>query len=312
LLRVDTERRYLPRPEGWGLTPSKYQEKANMEKSEKNLIPKRLLGKTGDAVSILGLGGEGLLRTYGQGQEATSLIHRAIDLGLTYFESARAYAGSESYYGMALGERRKEIFLASKSHERTLDGALGHLEATLKNMKTDFLDLWMVHDVRTIKDIDQIFGPQGAIRAFESARRDKLVKWIGISGHRNPTILSRAIDLFPFDTVLIPINAAEPHYSSFAGEILPKAQAKGMGILGMKSFSRGVSVKIFGPDSSADFLRYALSQPVSTIVVGCDTIEQLEMNAKVAQAFRPMTIRDQNILLHKTKPYARELMYYKF
>ena len=282
-----------------------------MEKSEKNLIPKRLLGKTGDVVSILGLGGEGLLRTYGQGQEATSLIHRAIDLGLTYFESARAYAGSESYYGMALGERRKEIFLASKSHERTLDGALGHLEATLKNMKTNFLDLWMIHDVRTIKDIDQIFGPRGAIRAFESARRDKLVKWIGISGHRNPTILSRAIDLFPFDTVLIPINAAEPHYSSFAGEILPKAQAKGMGILGMKSFSRGVSVKIFGPDSSENFLRYALSQPVSTIVVGCDTIEQLEMNAKVAQVFRPMTKRDQDILLNKTKPYARELMYYK-
>jgi predicted aldo/keto reductase-like oxidoreductase len=282
-----------------------------MEKSEKNLIPKRLLGKTGAVVSILGLGGEGLLRTYGQGQEAASLIHRAIDLGLTYFESARAYAGSESYYGMALGERRKEIFLASKSHERTLDGALGHLEATLKNMKTDFLDLWMVHDVRTIKDIDQIFGPRGAIRAFESARRDKLVKWIGISGHRNPTILSRAIDLFPFDTVLIPINAAEPHYSSFAGEILPKAQAKGMGILGMKSFSRGVSVKIFGQESSEDFLRYALSQPVSTIVVGCDTMEQLEMNAKVAQAFRPMTKRDQDILLNKTKPYARELMYYK-
>jgi predicted aldo/keto reductase-like oxidoreductase len=212
---------------------------------------------------------------------------------------------------MALGERRKEIFLASKSHERTLDGALSHLEATLKNMKTDFLDLWMVHDVRTIKDIEQIFGPQGAIRAFESARRNKLVKWIGISGHRNPTILSRAIDLFPFDTVLIPINPAEPHYWSFAEEVLPKAQAKGMGILGMKSFSRGVSMKIFGPDSSEDFLRFALSQPVSTIVVGCDTIEQLEMNAKVAQTFRPMTKRDQNILLEKARPYARELMYYK-
>src|SRR4030043_8369 len=231
-----------------------------MEKSEGNLIPKRLLGRKGDIVSILGLGGEGLLRTYGRGKEASSLIHRAIDLGLTYFESARAYAGSESYYGMALGERRKEIFLASKSHERTLDGALSHLEATLKNMKTDFLDLWMVHDVRTIKDIEQIFGPQGAIKAFESARRNKLVKWIGISGHRNPTILSRAIDLFPFDTVLIPINPAEP---------------------------------------------------VSTVGVGCDTIEQLEINAKVAQTFRPMTKRDQNILLEKARPYARELMYYK-
>jgi predicted aldo/keto reductase-like oxidoreductase len=192
-----------------------------------------------------------------------------------------------------------------------LDGALGHLEETLKNMKTDFLDLWMVHDVRTIKDIDQIFGPQGAIKAFESARRDGLVKWIGISGHRNPTILSRAIDLFPFDAVLIPINAAEPHYWSFAEEVLPKAQAKGMGILGMKSLSRGVAMKIFGVEASENFLRFALSQPVSTIVVGCDSIEQLETNAKVAQTFRPMTKRDQDILLAKTKSYARELMYYK-
>lgn len=282
-----------------------------MDKIGTQKIPKRLLGKTGDVVSILGLGGEGLLRTYGKAKEASSLIHRAIDLGMTYFESARAYAGSESYYGIALGERRKEIFLASKSHERTSDGALSHLEATLRNMRTDSLDLWMVHDVRTIKDIDQIFGPQGAIKAFESARRNRLIKWIGISGHRNPTILSRAIDLFPFDTVLIPINPAEPHYWPFTEEVLPKAQAKGMGILGMKSLSRGVSIKIFGPDSSENFLRFALSQPVSSIVIGCDSIEQLEINAKVAQTFRPMTQRDQNILLEKTRPYARELMYYK-
>ena len=279
--------------------------------SERDVLPKRPLGKTGQQVSILGLGGEGLLRTYGHGKEATSLIHRAIDLGITYFESARAYSGSESYYGMALGERRREIFLASKTHERTLDGALSHLEGTLKNMNTDALDLWMVHDVRTIKDIDQIFGPQGAIKAFESARRNKLVKWIGISGHRNPTILSRAIDLFPFDTVLIPINPAEPHYWSFIDEVLSKAQAKEMGILGMKAFSRGVSLKIFGPDASENFLRFALTQAVSSVVVGCDTIEQLEMNVKVARSFQPMPKREQTILLEKARPYARELMYYK-
>src|SRR5512139_1411710 len=229
-----------------------------MEKSEKNSIPKRLLGKTGDVVSILGLGGEGLLRTYGQGPEATSLIHRAIDLGLTYFESARAYAGSESYYGTALGERRKEIFLASKSHERTLDGALSHLEATLKNMRTDYLDLWMVHDVRSIKDLDIIFGANGAIKAYEAARRNKLIKWIGVSGHRNPTILARALDLFAFDTVLMPVNAAEPHYASFLEAVLPKALEKRMGVLGMKSLSRGVVTKIFGAEGTGDFLRFAL------------------------------------------------------
>jgi predicted aldo/keto reductase-like oxidoreductase len=169
----------------------------------------------------------------------------------------------------------------------------------------------MVHDVRTIKDIDAIFGPQGAIRAFESAKRNKLIKWIGISGHRNPTILSRAIDLFPFDTVLIPINPAEPHYWSFMEEVLPKAQGKGMGILGMKTLSRGVSIKIFGAESAENFLRFAMTQPVSTVVVGCDNIEQLEMNAKIARSFRPMTKKEQGIILEKTRPYARELMYYK-
>jgi predicted aldo/keto reductase-like oxidoreductase len=278
---------------------------------EGNAFPKRLLGKTGQTVSILGLGGEGLLRTYGRGKEAISLIHRAIDLGITYFESARAYAGSESYYGIALGERRKGIFLASKSHERTLDGALSHLETTLKNMNTDFLDLWMIHDVRTLQDINLIFGPQGAIKAFESAKKNKLIKWIGISGHRNPTILSRAIDLFPFDSVLLPINPAEPHYWSFMDEILPKAQEKEMGILGMKTLSRGVSLKIFGTQYAETFLRFALTQPLSAVVVGCDTLEQLEMNARVAQSFKPMTKKEQDNLLQRTKPYARELMYYK-
>lgn len=278
---------------------------------EKSPLPKRPLGKTGEQVTLLGLGGEGVLRSFDRDQEAVSLIHRAIDLGITYFESARAYAGSESYYGIALRERRKDIFLASKSHERTGDGALIHLERTLSNMKTNFLDLWMIHDVRTPKDLDQIFGANGAIKAFESARRNKLVRFIGISGHRNPTILSRAIDLFPFDAVLMPVNPAEPHYWSFIDEVLPKAQKKGMGILGMKTLSRGVCIKIFGVESIETFLRFALTQPISTVVIGCESVEQLEMNIRIAQSFQPMPIKEQGILLNRVKSYARELMYYK-
>lgn len=278
---------------------------------EKSPLPKRPLGKTGEQVTLLGLGGEGVLRSFDRDQEAVSLIHRAIDLGITYFESARAYAGSESYYGIALRERRKDIFLASKSHERTGDGALIHLERTLSNMKTNFLDLWMIHDVRTPKDLDQIFGANGAIKAFESARRNKLVRFIGISGHRNPTILSRAIDLFPFDAVLMPVNPAEPHYWSFIDEVLPKAQKKGMGILGMKTLSRGVCIKIFGVESIETFLRFALTQPISTVVIGYESVEQLEMNIRIAKSFQPMPIKEQGILLNKVKSYARELMYYK-
>jgi len=278
---------------------------------EESILPKRPLGKTGMEVTILGLGGEGILRTFGQEKEAVALIQRAIDLGITYFESARAYSGSESYYGEALNERRRDIFLASKSHERTGDGALKHLETTLSTMKTDYLDLWMVHDVRTTKDLDVIFGPKGASRAFEAAKRNKLARFIGISGHRNPTIVSRAIDLFPFDTVLMPVNPAEPHYWSFLSEVLPKAREKGMGILGMKTLSRGVCIKIFGAESIENFLRFAMTQPISTVVVGCETIEQLEMDIRIAKSFQPMPQKDQDILLSRVKSYARELMYYK-
>src|SRR4030042_517722 len=137
---------------------------------EKNILPKRPLGKTGEEISILGLGGEGILRTHDEEEKTVPLIRRALDLGITYFEAARAYASSESYYGMALQERRRDIFLSSKSHERTGAGALKHLEVTLQNMKTDFLDLWMVHDVRSPKDVEQIFEQRGAIKAFRRAK----------------------------------------------------------------------------------------------------------------------------------------------
>lgn len=278
---------------------------------EKNILPKRPLGKTGEEISILGLGGEGILRTHDEEEKAVPLIRRALDLGITYFESARAYASSESYYGMALQERRRDIFLASKSHERNGDGALKHLEITLQNMKTDFLDLWMVHDARSPKDVEQIFAPRGAIKAFEAAKRNKLARFIGISGHRNPTILSRALDRFPFDVVLLPVNPAEPHYWSFLEAVLPKAVDKGMGILGMKTLSRGVCARIFGDESIETFLRFALTQSISAAVVGCETIDQLEMNVRIARSFQPMDQLEQNVLISRVKSYSRELMYYK-
>jgi len=279
---------------------------------QEGIFPKRLLGKTGEQISILGLGGEGVLRSFGREEQAISMIHRAIDLGITYFESARAYSGSESYYGRALGERRKEIFLASKSHERTAEGALKHLETTLTNMKVDFLDLWMVHDVRSVKDLDVLFGPKGGINAFEAAKRNHLVKWVGISGHRNPAILSRALDLFPFDTVLMPVNPAECHYRPFLDEILPKVQQKGIAILGMKVFSRGFCVKIYGTELIEKCLRFALAQPISAAVIGCDNVQQLEMNVRIARSFQPLTKTEQEILVQRVKYYARELTYYRY
>src|SRR3990172_8814897 len=178
-------------------------------------IPKRRLGKTGIDVTVLGLGGEGVLRTYGHDDEAYALINRALDLGITYCESARAYSGSEAYYGKALKERRKEVFLTSKSHNRDKKGALAHLHETLKNMRTDHLDLWQVHDVREEGDISEIFGPGGAIEAFALAKQQGKTRFIGVTGHHDPSIINKCIDQFDFDTVLMPVNPAEQRYKSF-------------------------------------------------------------------------------------------------
>lgn len=274
-------------------------------------IERRKLGRTGVEVTIMGLGGEGVLRTFGRDEEAYQLINRAIDIGLTYFESARAYSGSESYYGRALGERREKIFLTSKSHARDKAGALLHLRETLRNMNTGYLDLWQVHDVRTERDIEQIFGPKGAIEAFIEARDKGLVRFIGVTGHHDTSVLKRCVDLFDFDTVLLPVNPAEPAHDSFIESVIPLAVEKRMGIIGMKVYFRGFAAKIPWFDTMEPFLHFALSQNITTAVIGCDSVEQLEQNVAFVRSFTPMLPHDMQELTSRVAPFARPLMYYK-
>jgi aryl-alcohol dehydrogenase-like predicted oxidoreductase len=274
-------------------------------------IPKRRLGKTGVDVTILGLGGEGVLRTYGHDREAAALINRALDLGITYCESARAYSGSESYYGKALKERRKDIFLTSKSHARDKRGALAHLHETLKNMKTDHLDLWQVHDVRTAEDVEDIFGEGGAIEAFVDAREKGLTRFIGVTGHHDPLILRACLGRFDFDTVLLPVNPGEPSYKSFLQEVVPLALDKGMGIIGMKVYFRGLAEQLPGYSGMQPYLRFALSQPITNVVIGCDDAAQLEENVNFARSFKAMAEDERGELIRRVSPFARELMFYK-
>ena len=282
-----------------------------VEEDDSMDIPKRKLGKTGAEVTILGLGGEGILRTHGNDPETYALINRALDLGITYCESARAYAGSESYYGKALKERRKEIFLTSKSHARDKSGAEAHLLETLQNMNTDHLDLWQVHDVRTEEEIEEIFGRNGAMEAFVEAKQKGLVRFIGVTGHHDPAIILACLEKFDFDTVLVPVNPAEPSHDSFIDEVLPVAAEKGMGIIGMKVYLRGLAARWAGRAGLEPFLRFALSQPISNIVIGCDDIEQLEENVKLATTFQPLDADQQKALVQAVAPFARQLMYYK-
>ena len=236
---------------------------------------------------------------------------RAIDLGLNYVEAARAYAGSESYYGLVLKERRDEIFLTSKSHARDKKGALGHLSETLENMKTDHLDLWQVHDVRTEQDIEEIFGPGGAIEAFEEAKAKGSTRFVGVTGHHDPQITLRCLEMYPFDTVLIPVNPGEPLYKSFLEVVMPVAIEKGMGVVAMKIYFRGLAARIPEYKGMAPFFRFALSQPVSTAVIGCDDVIQLEENVAFARSFEPMSEEEMEDLQKQVAPIARQLMYYK-
>jgi aryl-alcohol dehydrogenase-like predicted oxidoreductase len=274
------------------------------------MIPKRTLGKTGVAVTCLGLGGEGVLRTFGREREARDVIARALELGVTYFESARAYSGSEGYYGLALGERRREIFLASKSHDRTAAGARRHLETTLGNMQTDWLDLWQVHDVRSAEDLAEIFGPGGAIEAFDRAKKEGKVRFVGVTGHQDPAILLKAFDLYDFDTVLMPVNPAEAAWLSFPEMVLPEARRRGMGVVGMKVLCRGQGLRVPGCGEVTPWIRYALSHEVSTVVIGCDDPAQVERNAAAA-CEAPLAIGECEALEAAVAPWARELMYYK-
>jgi len=275
------------------------------------MIPKRRLGKTNVNVTILGLGGEGVLRTYDREKDAYDLINRAIDLGINYFDSAKAYAGCESYHGKALGERRKDIFLAGKSHARDKKGALAHLHDTLKTIKTDHLDLWQMHDVRTDEDIKEVSARGGSLEAFREAKGKGLVRFIGVTGHEDPSILRRCIELADFDTVMMPINPAEPHYRNFITDLMPYAVEKDMGIIAMKVYLRGLATRIPGFDSAEPFYRFALSLPVTTAIIGCDTIAQLEENIGFARSFKHLNDKEMGRLVSNVAHYARELMYYK-
>ena len=275
-------------------------------------LPKRALGKTGAEVTILGLGGEGVLRTYGRHREAREMVRRALGAGITYFESARAYAGSEEYLGEALGADRKRVFLATKSHARGARAARGHLDESLTLLRTEWLDLWFVHDVRTREDLDALSGPGGALAEFARAKQSGEVRFVGVSGHQDPRILREALDLFDFDCVLMPVNPGEASTAAFAQLVLPAARDKGMGVIAMKTLCRGLVARVPDSPGVGPFLRYALSTDGVTVAsVGCDSAAQVAENAAAVEAFSPMPAAARAELEQLLRPHAAGLLYYR-
>jgi aryl-alcohol dehydrogenase-like predicted oxidoreductase len=272
-------------------------------------LPLRHLGKTGVSVTRLGLGGEGILRTFNREKEALAMIEAALEAGINYFESARAYSGSEAYLGQGLKGHRERIFLTSKSHGRTYQEAMAHLTITLKNLDTDHLDLWQVHDVRTIAEVEALGAPGGVLEAFQEAKQKGWTRFIGVTGHEDQAVLRRALELYDFDTVLLPVNPAESHHRSFL-PLAAWALERGLGVVGMKVLCRGLLAKVEVAPVQ-DLVTYALSQPVSLVVIGADSPGQVKELAAAAQNFAPMSLEAQARLEEAALPHALRAMYYK-
>jgi len=274
-------------------------------------LPGRRLGNTGVDATIFGLGGEGVLRTFGYDDQARDVIRATLREGVTYFDSARAYAGSEQYYGATLGAARDNIFLTSKAHDRSKRGALAMLDQTLSNMRVSHLDLWQLHDLRTWEELDEIGAPGGAYEAFVEAKRAGKTRFIGVTGHHDPAVLLSAIERYSFDTVLIPVNPCEVHAEPFARIVGARAIELGMGVIGMKVLARGLLTNIANAPSVQELFSYALSQQIHVAIIGCDTVEQVRENAAAARRFSPMELHEQRALEDRVRPHAETMLYYR-
>lgn len=272
-------------------------------------------GSTGKKVSQVGLGGEGVLRTYGRGVEAGAVIREAISQGITYFDSARVYSDSEIYFGQVWGkapELRAKVFQTSKSSSRDRAGARADLESSLKRLQTNYLDLWQIHDVRTEDQLLEIARPGGALEAFIEAQEEGLVRHIGVTGHHDPAILTKAVNDWPVDSVLLPVNPVEEALGGFLTQTLPAARQKGIAVIGMKVLGgRGAHYVLPKMEVTAEMLvRFALAQSITLPIVGCSTPDEVkELVTAVGRG--SMAEKERAALVGIYRPYAVKMAFYR-
>jgi aryl-alcohol dehydrogenase-like predicted oxidoreductase len=277
-------------------------------------IATRLFGKSGPAISQVGLGGEGVLRTFGRGQEARAVIEEAAGQGITYFDTAPAYSGSQSYYGsfwQGQAHLRASIFQTSKSAERSYDEAKADLKDSLRILGLDSLDLWQIHDVRSRQDIEEIEGPGGALRAFLEAKESGLVRFLGVTGHHDPSILLYAVENWPVDSVLMPVNPAEAVLGGFLDRVMPVAMDRGLAVIGMKVLGASHYISPQHGVTAELLLRFALSRQISTAIVGCSSPAEVAGLAETGRRFQPLSDGEEKMLLEVFRPHARRMAYYR-
>jgi len=300
-------------------------------------MPTRNLGKTGYKVGIFSLGGQAALEKANNFEIAVPIIERALDLGVNYIDTSSIYGGperwSEQYVGRVMKTRRKDAFLATKTKERTRDGSLRMIERSLTLLNTDHVDLWQLHDVGLPEDVSAVFGKGGAMEALLQMQEQKVVRFLGVTGHYRPEALIDAVNRHPFDTILMALNAADTHIHSFTDQLLPLAVEKQMGIIGMKVPARGRLLSTWAPPpleqqqhswegsaiatrsgvmNMSQAMHFTLSHPVSTVIVGCDSIAQLEENVQIARDFTPLSQSQMAALNQLAAPVAKQSLFFRF
>lgn len=295
-------------------------------------MPTRNLGRTGHRVGIFSLGGQASIEQPNNDAVAVPLVERALDLGVNYIDTAAQYGGSERwsqrYIGQVMKRRRNQVYLAGKTHDRTRDGSLKLLEESLKLLNTDHLDAWQLHHIDRKEEVEQIFAKGGALEALVQAREQKMVRYLGVTGHSDPEVLMECLRRFDFDQILMAVNAADKHHRSFMEQLLPMAVDKKMGIIGMKIPARGRILESWHPEKSKDTgwnqpapkpgvlamkeaMYFTLSLPVSTVIIGCDNLAQLEENVKLARDFTPLSEKQLAGLTERTEPIARQSLFFR-
>jgi len=258
-------------------------------------IPMRPLGRTGEKVTIIALGGWHI-GSVDDDQEAIAIMQEAVDQGLTFFDNCWDYHNghSEELMGRALatGGRRDKVFLMTKVCARDYKGALKHLDDSLRRMKTDHLDLWQFHGTKWDDDADLIFDEKnGAMKAALEAKRAGKIRYIGFTGHKDPKYHQAFLNKpFDWDTVQMPVNIVDAHYRSFQKTILPECTKRNISVIGMKGLASqdGRLVRELGLSAEV-CRRYALSLPVTALVCGITSRENLRQDLDIARNFKPMT-----------------------
>jgi predicted aldo/keto reductase-like oxidoreductase len=279
-------------------------------------VPRRAFGKTGEQVSIIGVGGFHLGATKDQ-QEANTLVGRAIDSGINFFDNAWEYKEglAEERLGTALKGKRDRVILMTKvcTHGRDKTVAMQQLEESLRRLGTDHLDVWQIHEVVYYNDPDLIFRPDGAIEALAQAKQQGKVRWVGFTGHKHPDIHLKMLSHdFAFDTVQMPLNAFDARFRSFQQHVLPEANRRGMAVLGMKSLGGSGEMVTHGAITAEEGLRYAMSLPVATTISGMDSLDVLEQNLAIAANFKPMTETERHALQDRVRAWSADGRYELF